>query len=261
MEMKEKLQRYAQVLLQIGCDLKEGDTVAVEIPVEHMEFAEIIRTEAMCAGAEGCTVFPFRTDGMPWDEETHAAHLREAEETAKKKPCVINLCMAEFAEAHEDVEAFDECQKQKREIRKVLNQYGRNAGTIACVPSQYWADRFYPELPEEERFDALWDAFFTCVHCMAEDPVGFWKSYIHNTGIRKKKLDEYNFVKYHYIGEKSDFTFSSSRGGFWMGGCVETPERTFIPNLPTQEIFLGPLKTSVNGHIEARLPLNSGTYY
>lgn len=256
MEMNEKLHRYAQVLLTIGCDLKKDDAVVVEIPVEHMNLAEILKQEALSSGAKECTVFPYRTDGYPWDDEVHQKHLKEAERLSSMKPCIINLCMAEFADACEDVEAFDACQKQKKEIRDLLRKNGRNAGTIACVPSKLWADRFYPELPEEERVDALWDAFFTCTHCMDEDPVGFWKNYIRETGIRKKALDAMNFMKYRYIGEKSDFTFSACKGCTWMGGCVETPERTFIPNLPTQEVFLGPDRTSVNGHIEAALPLN-----
>ena len=32
--------------------------------------------------------------------------------------------------------------------------------SIVAVPSQVWADKVFPDLPESKRFDALWDAIF-----------------------------------------------------------------------------------------------------
>lgn len=70
-------------------------------------------------------------------------------------------------------------------------------------------------------------------------------------------MTEYNFKTLHYTNEAgTDFTIDLPANHLWLGGQSQTTyNRSFVANVPTEEIFTSPLKNSANGTICASKPL------
>lgn len=256
--------RYARVLLRVGVDLKAGQSLFVEAPVGQEEFVAILEEEARTMGCPDV--------GVLWrDDSADAARLKAgiaaetagAEEMARQyagqKAAYIRLDCPNLS-VFEGVptERLTEKALQDSKVRGIFRTDAAGCGqTIACVPGPSWADIVFPELPEEERTDALWNAVLYCTRCSEPDPEGAWKAYLDRTAKRKKMLSEREYTAFHYHdGNGTDLMVSPAEKAFWMGSCIPAKDRISVPNIPTEEVFLTPHKYKVNGTVHSTMPLN-----
>lgn len=261
MKRNEEMQRYAEVLIKTGAALQKGQALCVEAPVEQSEFVTILAKQAY---QEGCSEV-----GVIWHNgqmEEMAAEYGAfsksgqvlAEYYADKGAAYIRLDVPSFHEYNDS--KTEVLQRKAREDGIVRETFRRKSGgfgqTIACLPGQAWADRVFPELQEQERMDALWEAILLCTRCKEKDPVGAWKVYQQNTIRRKKLLDAMGFIKFHYSDGKTDLWVEPAEKDFWKGGCIPGPKGLSTPNIPTEEVFVTPHKYKVNGCVYATMPLN-----
>ena len=261
--LEEMKRDYARVLVKVGCDLKPGQKLVVECPVEHADFMPLLAEEAYKLGCGGFAVMYTN----PAVDRISAEYLREnyentlspmAEYYASQGAALIRI-------ESPDLDAFRGLDPDSQKayatattaMRRGFRAKAGNAGsTIACLPGKAWAKLVFPEIEDDdERMSAMWSAVLTCSRCAEPDAVKAWYDYIDHTTARKKILDEKKFVKFRYKSAKSDFTIEPAEGSFWMGGCMQSPERTFVPNIPTEEVFQTPHKYKVNGTVAAVMPL------
>lgn len=256
--------RYARVLLRVGLDLKDGQSLFVEAPAGQEDFTVLLTEEAYAMGCPDV--------GILWRGDlTEAARLRAgteaetigAEELARyyagKKAAYLRLDCPDLT-VFEKIPAEELAKKALRDgqVREIFRAKAAGCGqTIACVPGKSWADLVYPELPEEERLAALWDAVLHCTRCDVPNPVAAWSDYLKKTAKRKKLLGERGYTEFHYHdGSGTDLTVSPAERAFWMGSCIRTEDRVSVPNIPTEEVFLTPHKYKVNGTVRSTMPLN-----
>ncbi|MDO4331353.1 MAG: aminopeptidase [Eubacteriales bacterium] len=263
MEITEGMHRYAEVLVKIGLDLKEGQAVCIEAPVEQSAFAAVLAEEAYRAGAGRCEILwqcggTDRVKMLFGETPLYDCNALAAEFCASLGAGYIRLESPDLG-AFEGI-APDKIAKRAREsaaIRGVFRKKAFLAGqTAACVPSQKWADLVYPDLPEGDRMNALWQAVLVCARCDQSDPVGAWKRYLADTARRKRMLDEKRYRRFHFCSAKTDLTICPAEGEMWRGSCIPMKDRVPVPNIPTEEIFLAPSKYQVNGHVVSTKPLN-----
>lgn len=264
MNRLEEMKSYAQVLIEIGVELKKGQPLCVEAPVGTEEFVSILAQEAYRLG---CGDF-----GVIWKSSALDRVKMEAGQFAPTAPGGSEEAICEaYAAAgaafirldSPDPSAFagiaPELLAQRaastRQIRSVFRKKAKAGHTIACVPQPAWADMVFPDLPKEQRMDALWDAVLTCVRCRETDPIAAWRTYQQKTTERKQLLDEKHYTAFHYQSGQTDLHLKPAGGDIWMGGYTKTPDRISVPNIPTEEVFITPHKYSVNGHVAATMPL------
>ena len=256
--------RYARVLLRVGVDLKDGQSLFVEAPVGQEEFIALLAEEAYAMGCPDV--------GTLWrDDSADAVRLKTgivaetagAEEMARQyagqKAAYIkldcpNLSIFEGVPA----ERLTEKALQDSKVREIFRTEAAGCGqTIACVPGPSWADVVFPELPEGERMDALWNTVLSCTRCSGPDPDGAWRDYLDRTAKRKKMLSERKYTAFHYHdGNGTDLMVSPAEKAFWMGSSIPAKDRISVPNIPTEEVFLTPHKYKVNGMVRSTMPLN-----
>lgn len=249
MNLEERIHLYAQVILKAGIELKQGQPVCIEASREIEDFIAVMAEEIRRAGG-GKTLIVLRENNID---------MEVLEKAAMDGAGFIKLETPSLDEKDPMDPVFYARKKQEMTIRNLFRSRAWGCGqTVACVPCQGWADLVFPGHPENQRLSSLWEKVFSCTYCDTKNPLERWRGYIRNTMDRKKLLNRKHYEEFHYIGENTDLTIKPALEDVWKGGCIVTPDRVCIPNIPTQEVFLTPHKYSANGRITATMPVNYG---
>ena len=111
--------------------------------------------------------------------------------------------------------------------------------------------------PVEEAMDALWKAILKVTR-VGGDPIQNWKEHDENLNQKTTWLNSLGIKTLTYkssIG--TDFTVDiDERLTFMAGGESTRSGIYFQPNMPTEECFTSPIKTSANGVVYATKPLS-----
>lgn len=265
MNLENQKRNYAKVLVVIGLGLKKDQSVVIEAPVEQFEFVKLITEEAYKAGSNTVSVLWKYNALEKLNMENSKIQSVEferkyAEYYAEQGAGFIRLDVPDTKIFQGmDAELINRKALEDGTVRKIFRTSSAYGGhTIACIPCQSWADIVFPDIAQEKRMDALWDAVLSCVRCKEDDPIASWKNYINDTAKRKETLDLKQYKAYHYKSEKTDIMISPVENHKWHGGCIEynNVERVFVPNIPTEEVFTVPHKLKVDGYVSSTVPLN-----
>jgi aminopeptidase len=135
---------------------------------------------------------------------------------------------------------------------------GKHQWVIAAYPSEKWAKKCYPDA--ENAVDQLWKAILTTVRVTEENnPVEEWKA--HSDFISKKAawLNDQGFASLQYRSANgTDFTVELIPGAKWEGASAVNVKNgaSYIPNMPTEEIFTSPHAGKCEGTLVAVKPLS-----
>jgi len=268
--MQNLMEKYAELAVRIGANVQKDQVVLLKSPIMAVDLARLITKKAYEAGAKDVIVdyndqeitkerllhanddvlenFPkWRVDGM-------MTYLREG-------ACIINIdssnpdLMKDVDSSRMKVFATNAAKASVEYKKQVLG--GETAWTIVAYPNIHWAKKMFPELSDDAAMEALWKNIFKATRTDTPDPVDAWKEHLDNLDKRVKFLNEKQFVKLHYTSSGTDLHVELPEGHLWVGGGqVSTKGETFLPNLPTEEVFTLPKKNGVNGTLQSTKPLN-----
>lgn len=267
---QKKLEKYAELAVKIGVNIQKGQKLVINGPVEAAEFVRMISKKAYEAGAKD--VFVQWND----NELTLIKYLHAPEEALKEFPAWIANGYVEMAK---EGAAFLSIALPNPDLLKSVNperialaskassvameefssytRSGKSSWSVVCIPSKEWAVKVFPTLEAEAAVEALWEKIFSVTRVNTENPVEAWDEHIANL---KKRLDYLNNKKYkklYYKSSVTDINLELPAEHVWIGGGITDIKGTyFIPNIPTEEIFTMPLKSSVNGTVKSTMPLN-----
>ena len=269
--MEHKLREYARLLVRIGLNPYPGQRMVISSPVECAPFARLCAEEAYEAGC--CEVVMNWTD----DAMTRMKYLRASEEVFGAVPLwrrhFFNdqalegtAYLAISASDPENLKgvASDRIIRAQRASGKALKDFDRLQmcggfpWCIASIPIPSWAKRVFPGISEDEAMEKLWDAIFAAVRVSGDGKaVERWREHLAALEQRLEKLNalDLQFLRYtNALG--TDLTIELPRDHIWeSGGDVTLKGRSYIANIPTEEIFTSPLKTGANGVVYASMPL------
>lgn len=271
-DFQAKLNKYAELAVKIGVNIQPGQALVINAPITAAEFVRLVTTKAYAAGASLVKV--------NWSDETITRQQFEhaAPETFSKEPTWYAGEMTEFAEngaavmavisenpdalkgiEPERIANFQKARGAALAKYRALQMADKISWNVIAVPSQPWADKVFPELPEEERVPQLWEAIFHTVRIDREDPIAAWHEHLDNLERRADILNAKKYKKLHYIAPGTDLTIELPEGHLWaQGDSVNAKGHSFVANLPTEEVFTAPLKTGVNGTVSSTKPLSYG---
>lgn len=108
--------------------------------------------------------------------------------------------------------------------------------------------------------DALYTVILQASRADGCDPAAAWAAHQKNLTQRVKWLNSQHFDRLHYKNSLgTDFTVGLAKNHVWEGGASLTPDgRSFVPNMPTEEVFTAPDRFSAEGTLAASLPLSHG---
>ncbi len=269
---QEVLQNYARLIVRSGANVRPGQTVLLNIAVEQAPFAAMLTEECYKAGAKKVNV-DWQSDAISrlhyhYAEEETLSRVLEWEE-AKARQMTVDLPCRIFI-ASEDPDAMAGISPEKlsavgRSRARILKPYrdaidGKHQWTIAAYPSEKWARKCFPDDTPEVAVQKLWDAVLTTVRIDGEhDPVAAWQAHTEFISQKAAWLNAQNFrhLRYH-SANGTNFTVELIPGARWEGAAAVNSRNgaSYIPNMPTEEIFTSPLAGSCEGTLVATKPLS-----
>lgn len=270
-DFDQKLDRYAELVVKIGVSLQEGQSLFVSAPIQAAEFTRKVVKHAYQNGAKRVVV--------DWgDSETSRINVQEApEETLKEIPQWEIDKMKHLVEHHDallsiagfDPKAFEGVDPARLTMRQkaageqlyffqVAQLRGDTHWAIVGAPTVPWAKTVFPDLSDEEALEKLWEAVFKTVRVDQLDPVAAWEEHGKNLKEKMDYLNEKHFKTLHYKSEKTNLSIDLHPDHIWIGGGHNSTFGTsYIPNMPTEEVFTAPLREGVNGTVVSTKPLSA----
>lgn len=271
MTMEEKLKEYARLAVVTGLAVKPGQEVMISASVEVADFVHLVMEQAYKAGASDVVV--------EW-MDNEAAKLRYQHsymEKISQCPEWISLMrntMAQRGAAFLSIRSDDPrvladvdpkkpaaAQKASRNACGPFVEAHRNGTMPWCIigaASPKWAQAVFPDLPEQEALDRLWDAIFQTARVDSGDAVAAWEAHRQEFQKRIAWLNEQAFDALHYQNSLgTDLTVGLLPGGIWCGGGAATADgRWHFMNLPTEEVYTAPHRERTEGTVYSSMPLN-----
>jgi len=267
---ERNLEKYAEVAVNVGVNLKEGQGVLLRANTESLDIARLIVKKAYEAGAKHVQVL-LSDDQMSllryqygskqvfnefpnWIKVGHEAMVEE-------DYTLINV-IAPNPELLKEINPELVAQDSKtasiameRFMKATVT--GELKWNIIAVPSKAWAKAVFPEKTEEDGINALWEQIFNIARINTENPVDAWKKHDEMLKFYSKYLNEKRFVKFNYKAPGTDLEVFMADEHVWIGGSTnDINGNPFMPNVPTEEIFSMPSKLKVNGTLKSTKPLN-----
>ncbi|WP_300380778.1 aminopeptidase [Clostridium sp.] len=271
--MNKMLEKYASLAVKKGVNLQKNQTLLINTPVECIDFARAITSEAYKVGAKEVIVhyndqkiqrltlenasIETLSNTPNWVAESYNSYAREG-------CCVISISASD-PDAYKGISG-DKISTYQKSRSLALKEYykfsmsNKIRWTVVSVPTEAWALKVFSDSSKEEAIEKLWDIIFKVVRLYEEDPIKAWDE--HNKKLHEKLdfLNSQKFEKLHYKNNNgTNLTIELPDDHLWFGGsesCYNGIE--FNANMPTEEVFTLPKRDGVNGTVVSSKPLIFG---
>ncbi len=265
-----KIKAYAELIVKVGVNIKEGQEVIVDAELDQPEFVEMIVEECYKAGASDVRVEwshqPLQLLNVKYRTAEALGTVRDWEREkllyrAKTLPAMIYLESA-------DPNGLDGMDQEKcgaalgmrwsviKPIRDEMdNKY---QWCIAAVPGKKWAKKVFPELSTDEAMEKLWEAILYTSRADG-DGILAWREhnadlksrcdYLNSLGLRRLKYSSAN---------GTDFSVGLIPEAMFLAGAEDTLGSgiTYNPNIPSEEVFTTPKSGDAEGIVYSTRPLS-----
>lgn len=268
-EFQTRLQKYADVAVQIGLDLKKGQRLIVSSTLEAQELTRAVVRSAYRAGA--LEVF------VNWaDDELAKIHLEEgSEDSLKASPQWLADAYAKLVDegaaririgpSDPDILAGQDPKRMKmrqmaqmKAFQAVSDRIMNNVSnwTIVNSPHPAITAKMFPELSPEEGHAAHWEAIFEACRINQADPVAAWKAHIEDLEARGDYLTHKAYQGLHYKAPGTDLTVGLPKGHIWATARQSMQNGTRpVVNMPSEEVYTLAHADQIDGVVSSSKPL------
>lgn len=273
MKKVKMMKKYAALIASVGISANSKQDVVIRAPVEAYQFIRYLVMELYSAKA--------RSVSVDWSDSLstrqtllHVAPSRLSEIpnwliTRERERSENNVAMITIVGEDPSVfrlvknERMARYNKARAEALTPFKKVYHNNTTswcIAAVPTKKWAQIVFPKVSPTQAVNKMWEAiYYACRIDETSDPVENWKAHIAYLKEHSNKLNQYNFKALHYKNSLgTDLTVQLVKNHIWCSAQAEQKSllNTFVPNLPTEEVFTMPDKDNVNGIVYSSKPLS-----
>ncbi|MCK9245644.1 MAG: aminopeptidase [Anaerolineaceae bacterium] len=270
MDIHHNLEKYADLIVNIGLNLHKGDKLSMRMSEHSLPLARLVAKKAYEKGVSDVRM-EFSDDTITLDRYLYApeeafAHYPEYqvdfnESALKDNYNVVNL-LAPNPDLLKpaDPARIAQWQKVAGKANKRLMSYtmqNKVKWCVTAVASPAWAEAVFPDLPEEEAMQKLWENIFKATRVDQDDPIAAWEK--HDQELKKHEafLNDARFDRVNYQGPGTDLTVGLVKNHVWKGGSGYSQKGDrFFPNIPTEEVFSMPDADRVDGTLRATMPLS-----
>ncbi len=266
--MKEKLEKYAELLLTKGVNVKRGTPLLISAPMEAYEFVEILSKKAFEKGVTdiGYDLIDekIKHDALKYLEindlkESPIFNKKIFDEYAKKDAAFLML-MSDDPTLMDDIDSnklsqaaiFSRKSKPLYKQRQLNNEI---VWCIACTATMGRAEKMFDN--NEDAINKLWDAIFDACYINNKNPNEAWDTFIEETNKKTEILNKLKIKELHYTNNLgTDLIINLLENSIWNGASEKTKSGVeFIANIPTQEVFTTPNRLGTNGIVYSSKPL------
>ena len=263
------LEKYADVAIEVGLGVDDGDRVVIASPIQLLEFTRILVSKAYDRGAVSVDVvwqddvvrrarFDHGSTSAAQAVTGNSHFLMSAFETGASYLRIF----AEDPAALAGVDASrvqDHAKMNGQFVKPMMDAMGAMTvpWTYIGAPIPAWSSSVFADADVQLAEEQMWSAIFRACRIDHEDPVSAWRDHLAELERRRDHLTERRFQKLRYEGPGTDLVVGMTDGVQWHGGGEETPSgRPFAPNLPTEEVYTSPHRMKAEGSIRATKPLS-----
>jgi aminopeptidase len=273
------LRRYAELAIRTGLNLQPGQALLLADPSLRYgvpaEAAPMVRKLARAAFAAGArSVEPLWGDsqitrlgldeqGEAWIEGMPTWRFQASAEHVAQGGAYLSL----HCHAPNLLEGLDEGLATKF-LGRTLEAFSPTSEVttanktnwcVIAIPVAGWADLVFPDLAPDERLPRLWREIFRICRLDRPDPVAAWETNVKQLNARMAYLNARAYHELHYRSDGTDLRVGLAEGHRWLGGGTKTTSGvSFIPNLPTEEVYTLPDRMRADGQVTASMPLCVG---
>jgi aminopeptidase len=261
-----RLERFAELVVHIGANVQPGSGVRLSSDVAHLEIARAVVESAYLAGAAWVEVDlsdgPIRrsrlthedietlTRSRPWAIERTAAW-------AAGRGVAIHLVGDPDPHLLDGVDPAKAAAVRREEVSayREATLVQRRRWTVVAAPNPGWAREIFGE-PDVVR---LWDAVATAMRLDEADPVACWRERAAQLAARARALNALELTGMRYRSAGTDLTVGLVPNSRWTGGALQDPDGvSYLPNIPTEEVFTSPDRRRADGTISLTKPVIIG---
>lgn len=266
----DHLHNYARLLLQAGVNLQPGQGLWITSQPIHWPFLVILAEQAYDFGARYVEieaahprVSRARVDRASSDSLPYVPPYREQfyEEMIRGDWARLDLGGAEYPDLFADVDRsrFAALQTASRRVAKPLMEAcgaGNVPWCVAALPTPRWAAKVMGSEPSDDAVQALWDLIVPVLRLDQPDPVLAWRALADAHVRRSRVLTAFQFDRLLFEGPGTHLTLRCLPQGVWSGGTIDSAKGySFIPNLPTEEVFTAPDYRRTTGRAAVTRPV------
>ena len=270
-QLEQAQREYAELLIKVGLNVRRGQTVLIQSPVECAPFARLCASAAYDAGCREVVMSwsddalgrerYLRADPAVFDEVPAWRRHFFNDYAAEGVPRLVIDALDPETLKGVDSNRIVRAQRAAGEaLEPYYHAYTNNDAPwcVASVPIASWAGKVFPALSAAEAADRLWAAILETVRVSGDGRAAErWLKHLETLEARRDRLNALRFKSLHYTNSLgTDLTVELPEGHLWASGRSVTPAgQAFVANMPTEEIFTAPHRTGVNGVVYAALPL------
>ena len=271
--MDKRIENFAKLAVEFGVNVKEGEDVLINSPIESPELARLITKAAYEKGA--------RRVSIDWRDGdiTRLNYEYQDQETLNEVPnWAIEKLKYQIADRKSNrisisaqdpdlLKGLDEAKisesiRENSKATKEFVKYTMNdivSWLVISVPTTKWAKKVFPDLDEKAAYDKLWETILDVsrVEDTWEKTKENWENHINTLNEKAKFLNDHQFDKVHYESKNgTDLWVKLPKDHLWLSaGSDNEKGDSFIPNMPTEEVFTAPQYDGVDGRLVASKPL------
>jgi aminopeptidase len=269
-DLDHTLEKYADLIVKVGLNLRAGQRLFIQSPLEGAPLAQHVTASAYKAGARFVDVIYVdeqillqRFIHAPRDSfEEYQVWLPELVRATLSNGDAVLALKADDPDLLKDqdpnlVGTYLKTRLKYNRMYSDLIMTNASNWTIVSMPIPSWAAKMFPGLSTEDQISKLWDAIGATCRLGEEDPVAVWKEHDRQLHARRELLTRKQYTCLKYRAPGTDLTVGLPAGHRWMGGHSTSGNGIdFIPNMPTEEVFTLPHKDRVDGIVRSTLPLS-----
>ncbi len=281
------VEQYANLLIRLGVNLQPGQSLDIRTEPVHREFALALASAAYDAGARFVAIEyndmrlqSIRAGKSSEEELEHLpAYIGDiANERRDERWAAISLVGEENPSLPAQIDPNKLRILQTAEYRATMAWRSsmmemKQQWNVAALPTPAWAQKVFPNLPEEEALLRFWEEIRRIIRLDADDPLSAWQTHLSHLAAARSTLQSKQVRALHFYDPapgpdglpSTDLTIGLTDRPHWAGGNsglgTEADEEggdnatpIFLPNIPTEELFTTPHRLRVNGWTRTSRP-------
>jgi aminopeptidase len=268
-DFERNLDKYAEVLINVGVNLRAGQRLLIGwpahgmygIPIELYPLVRLLVAKAYDKGARLVDVI-WNDDQLRLIRFQHAAKDTFSEFPTWRSDAIIKTVteggavLGIYAQdpdllAGQDPDLIAEFNAtNSKHMAPYFQAVSTNAinWTVTTAPVQGWIEKLFPNVPLEEGRNKFWNTIFDICRVTRPDPVKAWKDHIAGLVARSNYMNGKQYSALKLKGPGTDLTIGMPKNHIWSSTRMTSQGGIdFTSNIPSEEIFTTPHNMKTEG--------------
>ena len=267
---KTVLRNYARLIAKKGVNVQKGQDVVIATSVEQPEFVKMLVEECYACGARRVWVdWSYQPISKVTQKKCSLKTLSTVEdwEVEKLRHYTETLPVRIYLESDDPdgLAGVDQAKMSKASQAryKVIKPFrdamdNKYQWCIAAVPGAAWAKKVFPGEKRSRAIERLWEAILYTSRADG-DPIAAWDAHNADLSKRCEYLNGLGIETLHIKSKNgTDLSVGMIEDALFMGGAeaAQGSGIVFNPNIPSEEVFISPMRGVAEGVVYASKPLS-----